>query len=269
MNKSISIITVNYNNDFGLKKTIESVLLQKNIQFEYLIIDGASNDRSIEIIRQYSKKINYWISESDTGVYNAMNKGIVKATGDYLIFLNSGDCLIDQCVLKKCFDNISSDSSVDIWYGDMLVESRIGFEPYIHKHPAELEITYFKDDTINHQACLIKRDLFLEIGLYPEYYNLASDYWFFLMSLIKDKKYRYLDFPMVVYDFNGVSASDNFKNYKNEQYIIWNKIIPIYVKNMIIKNEIIIKNNHEMQNTLNYGFVRLGIIINKLYQKIK
>ena len=87
-----SIITVNYNNKEGLRNTIESVIHQTYRDFEYIVIDGGSTDGSVDILKKYDQQINYWVSEKDSGIYNAMNKGISKAHGEYLNFMNSGDC---------------------------------------------------------------------------------------------------------------------------------------------------------------------------------
>ena len=85
----LSIITINLNNAAGLRKTIQSVVNQTYIDFEYIIIDGFSSDGSIEVIKEYADRINYWVSEPDRGIYNAMNKGILKTSGEYIHFLNS------------------------------------------------------------------------------------------------------------------------------------------------------------------------------------
>ncbi len=87
----LSIITINKNNAYGLRKTIQSVINQTYSNIEYIIIDGASTDGSIDVIKKFEDKIDWWASEPDTGIYNAMNKGIKIATGDYCQFLNSGD----------------------------------------------------------------------------------------------------------------------------------------------------------------------------------
>ena len=97
----ISIITINYNNKSGLSRTIESVINQTYSNIQYIIIDGASTDGSKKIIKKYEHHISYWISEPDSGIYNAMNKGVDKAVGDYLLFLNSGDYLHGKHS-KKC-----------------------------------------------------------------------------------------------------------------------------------------------------------------------
>ena len=97
--KPISIITINYNNASGLEKTIRSVVEQTYNEYEYIIIDGASLDKSKEVIQEYQRYIDFWCSEKDSGIYNAMNKGIQKASGEYLLFLNSGDVLNNSAVL--------------------------------------------------------------------------------------------------------------------------------------------------------------------------
>ena len=113
----LSIITINYNNGDGLQRTIESVIKQNFKSYEYIVIDGGSTDKSIDVIKRNKNHINYWISEPDTGIYNAMNKGIRKATGEYLIMINSGDVLVNEDVLDTVF---KKNNNSDIIYGDVL-----------------------------------------------------------------------------------------------------------------------------------------------------
>ena len=113
----LSIITINYNNCAGLKRTIDSVVTQSFQDFEWIVIDGGSSDGSRELIEKYSPHVSYWVSEPDNGVYHAMNKGIDVANGDYLLFLNSGDWLFGANTLQKC---ISYGFSSDVIYGDSL-----------------------------------------------------------------------------------------------------------------------------------------------------
>ena len=105
MRSKLSIITVNRNNAGGLKKTIDSVTAQTYTGFEFIIIDGASEDDSPRIIREHAGRLSYWISEPDNGTYDAMNKGIRAATGEYCLFLNSGDFLIHPGVLEEIFNS--------------------------------------------------------------------------------------------------------------------------------------------------------------------
>ena len=105
-----SIITVNFNNRDGLRKTIESVIHQTCRDYEYIVIDGGSTDGSVDVLKEYDKNIDYWVSEPDKGIYNAMNKGITQAHGEYLNFMNSGDCFYDKNVLENlCEKGLSSD----------------------------------------------------------------------------------------------------------------------------------------------------------------
>src|SRR5436190_11669530 len=118
----LSIITINYNNAAGLRETIRSVAEQTWKGFEYIIIDGGSTDDSIGFIQQYQRELTYWVSEPDRGVFHAMNKGISKAHGEYLLMLNSGDTISDKHVLKQVFEK--DKPCEDILYGDVLRESK-------------------------------------------------------------------------------------------------------------------------------------------------
>src|SRR5688500_16281265 len=115
----LSIITINFNNKPGLEQTIRSVQAQNSDQIEYLIIDGNSTDGSRELIETNNEIVNYWVSEPDNGIYDAMNKGIKQATGDYLMFLNSGDYLLEHSTIQNCFDFIEKNPGAEIYYGDI------------------------------------------------------------------------------------------------------------------------------------------------------
>lgn len=257
----LSIITINYNNAVGLKKTIQSVFSQSFHEFEYIIIDGGSTDGSSEIIKQHSEKITYWVSEPDKGIYNAINKGISKATGDYLIFLNSGDCFFDTNSIQNCYNFMTKFSGADIYYGDIFVVNTNGKGDYLKKLPRNLDLNYFEKATINHQASLIKAELFKEFGLYPESYKLASDYWLFLKSLLNNKVYRYLDFPMVIYDNSGLSAT-NYESYKEEKEIIWKSLVPECVLDLISENKF-------LNRLHSYKLIKAAIKLNNRIQSFK
>jgi glycosyltransferase involved in cell wall biosynthesis len=156
MSPKLSIITVNYNNREGLQKTILSVLQQTSNCYEYLIIDGDSSDGSKEIIEDNKDRLSYWISEPDSGVYEAMNKGIRKAQGEYLLFLNSGDFFVNEKVLEIVF-SIPHES--DLLIGQCHV-SLNGKVIYTVIPPPKLTFGFLYHQGIPHQSTFIKRELF-------------------------------------------------------------------------------------------------------------
>lgn len=199
----LSIITINYNNAAGLKKTMESVLNQTFSDLEYIIIDGGSTDGSKQIIEQHNLKLSYWVSESDKGIYNAMNKGIKQAKGEYLLFLNSGDYLADKDVLNKVF---KIKPTVDITYGNMLIEKPDGTieQGYM---PDKITFKQMVVDTLWHPVSFIKRTLFDKYGLYNENYKIVADYEFFFNTIIMHSvSTQYLNMTISVFNLNGQSS---------------------------------------------------------------
>lgn len=176
----LSIITINYNNLDGLKRTVESVVNQTWQEFEYIIIDGGSTDGSAEYIASQSENIDYWVSEPDKGIYNAMNKGIAKATGEYLLFLNSGDELYDLEILDK--NNIAVHTEDFVYFDIFLFFST---ETKIHQYPELLNFESFMFGSLGHPTTFIKRDLFYKIGYYDESLKIVSDWKFFMIAILK------------------------------------------------------------------------------------
>jgi glycosyltransferase involved in cell wall biosynthesis len=172
--KKISIITINYNDAIGLEKTIVSVFNQSYADFEYIVIEGNSTDNSKEVIHKHQNRINYWVSEPDKGIYNAMNKGINAATGEYLLFMNSGDVLLDDVsILNICCEKLKE----DIVAFDCFLERNdkiVGLRTHI-ENPT---LFYVYKKGLKHQSTFIKRVLFEKIWLYNESYKIASDYKF-------------------------------------------------------------------------------------------
>ena len=201
----LSIITVNLNNRAGLQKTTESIVSQTFKDFEWIVIDGGSTDGSKELIEQYSDYITYWVSEPDKGIYNAMNKGIKAANGEYLLFLNSGDYLYDNRVLQTVFQG---KQSADILYGYMLLD---GCESYAHAAMMKpvLFWTDFIGNTLPHQASFIRRELFDKYGLYDESYKIASDMKFFVKAIVWEKStYKFIPEKIAVFQAGGISSND-------------------------------------------------------------
>lgn len=210
----LSIITINRNNAAGLRKTIESVVSQTFTDFEYIIIDGASTDKSVDIIREYADKITYWVSEPDNGIYNAMNKGILKAKGEYLYFLNSGDKLYENNVLSFIFSKMPTSAilSGDILKlyadGTTVIDKGQLYAKTLQKKELSLYDMYLGN--LNHQATFILKELFNEHGLYDEKYSIVSDWIFFLRTIgLQGVTAKYIDCVVSIYDMKGISSTNS------------------------------------------------------------
>jgi Glycosyltransferases involved in cell wall biogenesis len=200
----LSIITINYNNTEGLRKTIESVVSQTFADYEYIVIDGGSTDDSISVINEFADKITYWVSEPDKGIYNAMNKGILNANGEYLLFLNSGDWFVDEEVVG---DFCRSDFKDDIVSGNQLLLSNEN-GPILKIAAKENDISYdfFIENVIWHQSTFIKKELFVRVGLYSEFYLIVSDWEFFIKALILHQcSYTSYDRNIAFFECGGIS----------------------------------------------------------------
>jgi len=203
----ISVISINFNNAEGLRKTIESVVNQTFNDFEYIIIDGGSSDESVAVIKNYASRIPHyvWISEPDSGIYNAMNKGIVRATGDYCLFLNSGDCLAAPDVLQQ----IAGDLDEEIVYGDVYKCWRN--RKSVKRHPDVLTFSHLLFNTICHQAVFFRRSLFSD-RLYNEHFKVMADWEFLLIAICKNQcSYKHVALVIAVYDMYGVSSESETK----------------------------------------------------------
>lgn len=196
----LSIITVNLNNRDGLQKTIDSVVSQTFHDFEWIVIDGGSTDGSRELIEQYAERFAYWVSEPDKGIYNAMNKGIKVAKGEYLQFLNSGDCLFNESTLEKCF---SYGFTSDIAYGDLYLSGEKGLETVCY--PDALSLRFFYQQTLCHNSIFIRRSVQIE-ELYDERMKLVSDQKFLIIQSFKNKTFYHINEFVVLYDLSGVSS---------------------------------------------------------------
>ena len=221
----LSIITINYNDATGLAKTLKSVADQHipdGFELEHIIVDGGSTDGSVEVIRDYATVHHTlytirWVSEKDKGVYNAMNKGIRMATGDFIQILNSGDILAAPDVLSKMSDFVKRytvhkpeaatpyTENAGIFYGNMIRQRADGtIEGKSRQVPYSL-LNYFTS-TMNHDCCWIKRSLFEEYGLYDENLKIVSDWKWFLQAIgLGHVKPVYVDIDMTIFDTTGIS----------------------------------------------------------------
>jgi glycosyltransferase involved in cell wall biosynthesis len=210
----LSIITVNLNNKDGLIDTAQSVVAQTWIDYEWIIIDGGSTDGSVEIIKEYAGKTDklvYWCSEPDGGIYQGMNKGIGKASGEYCWFLNSGDCAYKNTTLEEIFAN---EFDEDIVYGDIFVKHPSTIPAGIrrtNKVNVHSPVYWIEHPAIHHQGSFVKRDLFVKFGSYKTALRLASDAEFAMNAIFNNNATtKYINSVFVFYDNHGVSARSYF-----------------------------------------------------------
>lgn len=226
----LSIITINYNNLEGLQRTVESVLNQTWREFEYIVIDGGSTDGSAVYIESQSDKIDYWVSEPDKGIYNAMNKGIAKATGDYLLFLNSGDHLYNNTVLE---DNHKYLHLYDFIYFNLEVIDKD--KKFVKNYPDELTFSYLLKDTLPHPATFIKADLFVKFGMFDEVLFIISDWKFFIYCICKHNcSYLRVNKILSTFYLDGLSSDpQNRKMILAEKQQVLNSNFQVYLQDTI------------------------------------
>jgi len=261
----LSVITINYNNKDGLLKTIESVIGQTNREFEFIIIDGGSNDGSIEIIEKYRSYFTYSVSEKDNGIYHAMNKGIEKASGEYLLFLNGGDWLFNETVIDSLNPHLQG---ADVISGDTYIFDKSKWSVFFSED--DITIDYFLRISLFHQATFIKRNLFLKCGLYDESFKLAGDYEFFIRTLLKENN-SYKHIPVVISHFitDGISNKQEFNaiNLKERQ-MAWEKNFSPLVYWYFLKSKAIVDSKELKWGNRFFKFFPLAKIIDKLFAKI-
>ncbi|MDR0232455.1 MAG: glycosyltransferase [Dysgonamonadaceae bacterium] len=199
MDKLITVITVVYNGLNTIEKTIQSVLEQE-YPVEYIIVDGDSSDGTVDIIKQYEKHLTAWVSEKDTGIYDAMNKGTEMASGKWICFLNSGDVFADKYVTQIVAETIKSNNEPDILYGNILVEkSDHTLKERIAKEPCNLHRMYFC-----HQAAFTEKTL-LKTFPFDIKHKMSADLKFFKECYYNGCRFVHLNMPLVIYDTAGIS----------------------------------------------------------------
>ena len=231
----LTIITINRNNAVGLEKTMRSVFSQRRTDFEYVVVDGASTDASVEVIRRFAESFGdrmKWISEPDKGIYNAMNKGIGMATGDYVQILNSGDCLVSEDVVGSMYAALEKNGNPSILYGNMLKDMPDG-TVVRDRCFAGREISFlgFYTGTLNHSPAYIRRSLFDEYGLYDESLKIVSDWKWFLEAIILGKeKPVYSDIDVTLFDMTGISETNRSLCHKERKQVMSQLILPSFLK---------------------------------------
>lgn len=225
----LTIITINRNNAAGLEKTLLSINAQTCKDFEHIIIDGASDDGSVDVIKKYDDGCveRRWISEPDKGIYNAMNKGIRMAKGEYLQFLNSGDTLATKDVVETMLQGLEQCNYPTMFYGNMLKDNVKG-KILRDRCFAGADITFlgFYVGTLNHSPAYICRQLFDKYGLYDENLKIVSDWkWYLQAIILGGEKPVYRDIDVTVFDMNGISETNRLLD-KAEREQVLKDLIP-------------------------------------------
>lgn len=226
----LTIITINRNNAIGLEKTMASVLSQSCLDIDYVVVDGASTDESVIIIKRFSIQFGNrlrWISEPDKGIYSAMNKGIGMAAGEYVEFLNSGDCLVDERVIERMLIALQETEYPSILYGNML-KSMPGGWVFRDKCFAGQDMTFlgFYNGTLNHSPAFIRRSLFDRYGLYDESFKIVSDWkWYLQAIILGEERPVYTDLDVTLFDMTGISETNKDLD-KEERRRVLTELIP-------------------------------------------
>lgn len=220
----ISIITINYNNAEGLRKTLASVASQTYRDIEHIIIDGGSTDGSVDVIRDYESANRssvhpltiVWSSKKDKGIYNGMNIGIQRATGDYIQILNSGDILATPDVTERMMVALNTHllgrdgvGFPAILYGNMIKKDYATGKTIGKSREVEYSLRNYYSGTMNHDCCYFRRDLFETYGLYDENLKIVSDWKWFLQAIgLGQVKPVYVDIDVTIFDASGISETN-------------------------------------------------------------
>lgn len=242
----ISIITVVWNNKETIKDAIDSVLNQKYNNIEYIIVDGASNDGTVEIVESYGEKINKFVSEKDNGLYDAMNKGLALVTGDIVGILNSDDFYIDEFVIEKVVKEFE-EKQVDSVYADLVFVKPENLDKTIRYYDS----SYFTPDRFAygwmpaHPTFFVKREIYEKYGMFRTDYKIAADYELLTRFLGKNKiSCSYINKVIVKMRIGGASTSGIKSNYilnkeiiraclENNIYTNWFMVLSKYPKKML------------------------------------
>ena len=213
----LSVITINYNNRAGLERTFESVMPQLCEDIEYIVIDGASDDGSRELIEKNADALAYWCSEPDGGIYNAMNKGVRHAEGEYLLFLNSGDFLCESDVLARSLPQLRD---ADIIYGDLIYQDPVGGVRREEIYPDTINADKLLTGSLPHPSSFIRRQLLVDTP-YNEELKIVSDWEFFVKKIMWEGcSTRHLPFSISVFMEDGISSrAKELRNRERAQVI--------------------------------------------------
>jgi len=238
MTEKISIITVTFNADKLIKRTIESVAGQRYSNIEFIIIDGFSTDRTVEVIKENNYRIDKWITEKDKGLYDAMNKGIKISSGEWLFFMNAGDTFFSNETLSEFMEH----NACDIIYGDNYIVNSI-FQPVRYlKSGALNKKTIRKGMPVSHQSVFVRREI---CPFYDIRFKLKAEYnWFIdMLDKVDDNKIIYRNEAVINYPLGGLGQRRYWENFKEYQIVVQKRFGLIQnIRNM----------PHDLYTILNY-----------------
>ena len=217
----ISIITVCLNSEKTIEKTISSVIKQRYKNIEYIVVDGSSTDNTKHILSKYRKFINIFISEKDSGIYSAINKGLNHATGDLISILHSDDCYFNEDTLENVVKIFGNNKSIECLFGTTIIKRRdgkiirkyspVGFKP----------LMLYLGISPPHPSMFLKKEVYKKYGNYKEHYKIAGDFEFYLRILRKKKiNYKIIDDIYVVMQHGGVSTRSLKSNFISSKEIL-------------------------------------------------
>lgn len=224
----LSIITISYNNLQGIKLTAESIIKQTFSDYEWIVIDGNSKDGTKEYLEQIVPQPTYWISEPDNGIYDAMNKGISKANGEWCIFMNSGDTFYDNYVLDKVFSRFPDHG--DIIYCDAIFKYD-NADLYL-QYPEKLDLIFFYFNSICHQATFIKTQLLVDSHGYSTDYRIVSDWRSWVIWIKQGRDFVHLPVIVCNFDTGGIGSTKD-QEAEQERKRVLKEFIPEYVMDIL------------------------------------
>jgi len=203
----LSIITICYNAEKYILDTFNSIREQTNKKIEYIVIDGGSTDSTLDLIKANSDIIDYWCSEPDDGIADAMNKGILKSKGDYIMFLHADDYFVDSLSVERILHSVESNEEIVVF--DVLFESNGKKEA---ASPRKLNIYTKLKLPFCHQGVVCSRKLFDRVGIFDKNFRITMDYDFFLRAYLTNASCKLVPHPLSVFRDTGISSRTDWSS---------------------------------------------------------
>lgn len=262
----VSIITASLNSKRYLENAIKSVSEQTYPNIEYIIIDGGSTDGSAEIFNKYRNRINRLLVEKDSGIFDAMNKGIGLASGEIIYFLNSDDRFYDNQVVEKVAEVFTKNKEIDFIYGNIVVFDPANRSSYIERYPGRISKWLFIRKTIAHPASFFRSSCFQNAGCFDPRYKIAADYeWYLRAIFIKGLKAIHIEDNISIFRLGGRSTDEaNRKPYLLERDSIqrkyFNALELLYIGVLSRVKRLLGKRGNKFLHNLLYRKERAGLL---------